>query len=218
VSLFPPGTGWLGILFKGALVTIEVVSVALVMASIIGGVVGLGLTSRRWWVRVPARVYVELFRSVPIILQMFFIYYAIPSMLGIDLPPYWAGVVALGLFGGSYMSEVVRTGVEAIGVTQWEAAYSLGMTPVAAFRYIVAPQALRIMAPPAVGVCIGTLKDSSVASVVGLLELTGSGLAVRDSNLGQGGFGILGALGVIYFAMCFFLSLVGGVIERRWAV
>jgi His/Glu/Gln/Arg/opine family amino acid ABC transporter permease subunit len=218
VSFFPPGTGWLGVLAAGTLLTVELVSIALVMASVVGAIVGVGLTSRRHWVRLPARIYVEVFRSVPLILQMFFIYYGVAGLLDINLPAYGAGVIALGLYGGSYMSEVVRTGVQAIGAGQWEAAYSLGMTPIAALRRVVAPQALRIMAPPAVGVCIGVLKDSSVASIIGLLELTGSGLAIYDSNLGRGGFGVLAALGVIYLVMCYLLSQLGGAMERRWAV
>ena len=218
MHLFPPGTGWVGVLVAGGLLTVELVSAALVLALVVGVVVGLALTSRRRWLRWPARLYVELFRSVPIILQMFFVFYALPEYLGISLPAYQSGVVALGLYAGSYMSEVVRTGLQAINVTQWEAAYSLGLTPIQTLRRVVGPQALRIMTPPAVGVCIGATKDSSVASVIGLLELTGAGLAVRDSDLGSGGFGILLILGVAYFVVCYLLSLLGGAVERRWRV
>jgi polar amino acid transport system permease protein len=149
---------------------------------------------------------------------MFFIFYAVPQLLGIDLQAYPAAVIALGLNCSSYMAEVVRTGVEAIGRPQWDAAYSLGMAPVAVLSRVIAPQAFRIMAPPAVGVCIGTLKDSSVASIIGFVELLGAGLAIRQSNLGDGTVGVLSIVCLLYFVMCYGLSLLGGAIERRWAV
>jgi His/Glu/Gln/Arg/opine family amino acid ABC transporter permease subunit len=216
--LFPPGTGWLRFLFEAALVTLQLSSAALVVGTVLGALVGLGLASGRRWAAWPARLYVETFRSVPILLQMFFIYYALPGLLGIDLPAYPAGVLALGLYCGSFMAEVVRTGVAAIGRPQWDAAYSIGMRPVAVMHRVIAPQAFRIMAPPAVGIAIGTLKDSSVASVIGLVELLGAGVAVRDSNLGEGGIGVLAIVSGLYFVMCYSLSLLGGAIERRWPV
>jgi len=113
------------------------------------------------------------------------------------------------------LAEVVKTGIESVARGQWEASSSLGMRYLGAVRYVILPQALRVALPPAVGVYIFTIKDSSLASVIGYLELTGSGLAIRESSFGRGTLGVLMVVAAIYFIIAFSVSSVGQSLERR---
>lgn len=207
--------GYLPVLLAGAVTTIELSSLALIFGTILGLLVGLARNSRRRWLRVFATGYVELFRSVPILIQLFFIYYALPLILRIDIPSYPAAITALSLYCSAYMAEVVRAGIESVHHGQWEASLSLGMTYTKAIRYVILPQAVRVALPPAISVYVFTIKDSSLASVIGYVELTGAGLAIRESAFGAGTFGVLLTVAGIYFFMAFSLSLFGQYVHRR---
>jgi polar amino acid transport system permease protein len=206
---------YLPVLLAGAITTLQLASAALVGGTILGFFVGLMRSSRLRWLRWPATAYVELFRSVPILLQLFFVYFALPLLLRIDVPNYAAAVTALSLYSSSYMAEVVRTGVESVAHGQWEASYSLGMRYPAVLRFIIVPQAIRVAVPPAIGVYVFTVKDSSLASIIGYLELTGAGLAIRETGFGQGTLGVLLAVAAMYFVLAYSLSLGGRYLERR---
>jgi His/Glu/Gln/Arg/opine family amino acid ABC transporter permease subunit len=200
------------VLLKAAVTTIWISWFALVLAAIVGGIVGLVRTSRWKIARASAICYVELFRSVPILVLMFFCYFGLPLVAKVSISPFAAATIALALEGSSLMSEVVRGGIESVGSGQWDAGQSTGMTHMQIAWHIVRPQALRVMLPPSVGVFIATLKDSSVASVIGYLELTKTGLLVRES-IGHS-FEILATVSLLYFVMNFGISLGGSALER----
>ncbi len=161
-----------------------------------------------------AIAYMEFFRSVPILIVMFFAYYGVPLVLGLDLSPFAAATLALALHASATMSEVVRAGIGSVGHGQWEAAQAAGFTWLQTMRHIIAPQALRVVLPPSIGVFITTLKESSLASIIGYIELTRTGLLVRDST--GGGFAPLLALGVLYFLINYAISQIGAALERRF--
>ena len=166
--------------------------------------------------RILALLYTEFFRSIPILIVMFFSYFGAPLVLGINFSPFAAATVALALHASASMSEVVRAGIQSVGRGQWEAAQSSGMGAVQVMRYIVGPQAIRVVLPPSVGVLITTLKESSLASVIGYIELTRTGLLIREST--DGGFMPLLALAFLYFLINYAISLGGGALERRFHV
>lgn len=206
---------YLPVLASGAVTTLQLSSLSLVLGTILGLVIGLARTSHRRTPRVLATGYVELFRSIPILLQLFFIYYALPILFRLDIPSYPAAIAALSIYCSAYMAEVVRTGIQSVAVGQWEAAASLGMDYLTMLRYVVIPQAVRVAIPPAISVYVFTIKDSSLASVIGYVELTGSGLAIRESAFGHSTFGVLMTVAGIYFLMAFSLSLLGHYAHRR---
>ena len=206
---------YLPVLIAGTITTLKLSGLSLVFGTILGLVVGLGRTSRGRIPHALATAYVELFRSVPILLQLFFIYYALPILFRIDIPSYPAAIAALSIYCSAYMAEVVRTGLQSVAAGQWEAASSLGMDHPAVLRYVIIPQAVRVAIPPAIGVYVFTIKDSSLASVIGFTELTGSGLAIRESAFGHGTFGVLMTVAGIYFVLAFSLSLLGQYAHRR---
>jgi polar amino acid transport system permease protein len=113
------------------------------------------------------------------------------------------------------MAEVVRSGIESIPKGQWEAASSLGLPYYLIMRLIVLPQALRVMIPPTIGVYVNTIKESSLASIIGFVELLGQGMAIREANALRGSADVLVAVAVGYFVICFSLSQVGRYLEHR---
>ncbi len=202
---------YLLLLLRGAGITVEISLLALVFSSAIGAVMGLLATSGRWLFRA-TRVYVELIRSIPLLVLIFFAYYAIPVVVNVNVSPYAAATAALSIYGGAYMSEVVRSGIEAVGRNQWEAARSLGMRYPGIMALIVLPQAIRVMIPAGIGVFIDLIKGSSVASIIGFVELMQTAINVRNTIFS---LSPIFAAGVLYFCICYVLSRLGSMLELR---
>ncbi|MDR3331358.1 MAG: ABC transporter substrate-binding protein/permease [Synergistaceae bacterium] len=162
---FLPDFGW------AAIVTMEVSIVAMLIAIVLG----LGLAIMRVfapkWVSAIATAFVEFMRGTPVLIQLFFIFYGLPN-IGIKLSPFWAGALGLGLNYAAYEAEIYRAGLFAIPSTQWEAALALGMTKWQAMREIMLPQAIRVVIPPITNDFISLLKDSSLVSIITMVDLT----------------------------------------------
>ena len=205
------------LLLKGLGITLELSLGALVFGSL-GGIVLGAMRGARWRpVRALAFLYVEAVRSIPFVILLFFIFYAMPLALDMDIPPYPAAISALSLHCSAYMGEVVRSGIEAVPKGQWEAAQSLGLGYYRIMRHVVLPQALRVMIPPTIGVYVSTIKESSLASIIGFVELLGQGMAIRESNAGRSTADVLLAVAIGYFIVCWSLSLLGRRLERSTA-
>jgi polar amino acid transport system permease protein len=207
---------YLLLLLRAAGTTLWISWVALLLGALVGALVGIARTSRRRSLRLAALLYTELFRSIPILILMFFCYFGLPLVTGLNLSPFAAATLALTLEASSLMAEVVRAGIESVGKGQWEAAYSSGMRYWPAMRHVIGPQAARVILPPSVGVYIATLKDSSLASIIGYLELTKTGLLVRDST--DSSFLVFLVVSILYFVINYAISLGGGLLERRFSL
>jgi polar amino acid transport system permease protein len=204
------------ILLKAAGLTIWLSWLALLIGGLGGLVLALTRISRFRPLRYFALLYTELFRSIPILIVLFFCYYGTPLLFGTDLSAFAAATLALGLHASSLMSEVIRAGIGSVGTGQWEAAQSAGMTYRQMMRHIIGPQAMQVILPPSVGIYIMVLKESSVASIIGYVELTATGLLIRESV--GGGFAILGVIALLYFVLCYTISLAGGALESRMKI
>lgn len=156
---------------RGMLVTLEVSITAMIIAM----TVGLALAVLRVFAPTPfaimSAIFVEFMRGTPLLIQLFFIFYALPSV-GVRLSPFWAGAIGLGLNYAAYEAEIYRAGMFAIPQTQWEAALALGMTRGEALREVMLPQAVRVVIPPITNDFISLLKDSSLVSMITLVDLT----------------------------------------------
>ncbi|MCS0494456.1 amino acid ABC transporter permease [Ancylobacter mangrovi] len=190
------------------------------LSLIIGAVGGLVLALMRtsgWRVlSVPALLYVEIFRSIPILIILFFFFYGAPLVLGINVSAFAAATAALSAHASALMTEVIRAGIESVGRGQWEAAQSSGMTYGQVMRHVVGPQSMQVILPPSVNIYIMILKESSIASIIGYVELTATGLLIREAH--GGGFAILGIIAILYFIVCYAISLAGGALERRMKI
>ena len=200
-------------LLQGLWMTIELTLVSLLIAAVLGLLFGLLSVSRTTFLRGISRVYIDIIRGTPLIVQVFFIYFGIPSALNMRLDAFIAGVIALSLNAGAYTAEIVRGGIQSIDKGQMESARSLGLPYTMAMRRVVLPQAIKTMIPAIVNQCIITLKDSSLVSVIGLAELTQTGRLIIANNFESLKMWII--IGVMYFIPIMILSKVSSHIERK---
>ena len=158
------------------------------------------------------RCYVELFRNTPLLVQLFFIYYGLPAV-GISIPAEVCGAIGLGLLGGSYMTESIRSGLEAVPAIQTESALSLGMTDAQLFREVILPQAFTVSIPGIVANVIFLLKETSVFSAISLMDLmfTAKDLIGLYYNTTES----LVLLVIFYVIMLLPVSFAGSLVERK---
>ena len=157
-------------LLKGALLTVFFSATSEIIGIIVGLVTSVIRVTRIKVLSQLAVVYVDLFRGTPLLMQIIFVYYALPY-LGINLPAIVAGIVALSVNSGAYVSEIFRAGIESIDKGQTEAARSLGMSYMQAMRYVVIPQTIKRVLPPLTNEFVALIKDSSLLSVIAIAEL-----------------------------------------------
>lgn len=201
-------------ILAGVPITLFLAITSIFFATILAGLGALGRLSRNPYLNGIASFYVSFFRGTPLLLQILFIYLALPQA-GIVLPAVPTAIVALSLNYGSYMTEVFRSGIEAVPHGQTEAAQSLGMTSRTTFRRIIAPQAFRIVTPAVGNDFISMIKDSSLASVVGVQEILW-----RAQTAGRPSFQSMQTLLVaafIYWVLTILFSVFQNRLERRMA-
>ncbi len=158
------------VLLRATGMTIQVMIGALIVALVLGLAIALMRLSRFKLLRYPALFYTDVMRGTPALVQIFIIYFGL-SDLGIEFDPVTAAIVGLGMNGAAYVGEIYRAGIEAIHRGQVEAALSLGMTPARAMRYIILPQALRLMLPPLCNYAILLVKDTAIISTIAAPEI-----------------------------------------------
>lgn len=203
---------FLEVLWAGTMMTIVVTAGGFVLSILIGIVVAALRTGGSRPLAAITQAYVELFRAVPVLTQLFIIYFGLGAV-GIRLDPVTAAIIGFGLNGGAYLTEVFRAGIEAVNRGQGEAASAIGMTRAMAFRVIVLPQAMRIVLPSIANFAIGLLKDTSLASAVAAPELTFRAHMLVDETFLSTQIYLLVA--VFYMAMSLPLSLVVRRLEKR---
>lgn len=168
---------------EGAWVTVQVTVLSGLLGAVLAVAAGIGMLSRRSWVRAASRTYTEIFRGFPALVLLFWVVFSLPLLAGIRFTPFTGAVIALGLNIGAYEAEVVRGALRSIVRGQWEAATALSMTPAQRMRRVIFPQAVPVMIPPWGTLTIQLLKASALVSLVNVTDLT---FAVRlmQVNLG----------------------------------
>lgn len=205
------------LLARGALWTVVLCVLAIALGSFTAMVVGI-IRSRksRFFVVSLAQLlvtgYVELVRGTPLLLQLIFVFFGL-SFVGVNFSPFQAALLCLVSYTTCYGSEIVRAGINSVAKEQSQAALSLGLTRFKTMRYIVIPQAFRVIIPPAVGLFIGLIKDTSLVAVIGFIELTRAGrIIVERTNMAIVVFPIVAG---IYFIICYPLSRLAQHLEWR---
>jgi polar amino acid transport system permease protein len=169
--------GWIAVykyrrlFLDGWLITVAISCVALLLSLCVGMILALARRSRFLPLRYVARIYVELIRGTPLLVQILLLYYGVFHQAGIE-NRYVAGVLILSGFSGAYISEIIRAGIESIGKSQLESARAIGLTNPQTFRYVVFPQMIRQALPPLAGQFASLIKDSSLLSIIALSEFT----------------------------------------------
>ncbi|AFA47062.1 amino acid ABC transporter permease [Acetobacterium woodii] len=200
-------------LLEGLALTVEITIISLFIAGILGLVFGLLSVSKSKIPRAIALVYVDIVRGTPLLVQAFFIYFGVPTVLGIQSDSFISGIITLSLNAGGYLAEIFRGGIESISKGQMEAARSLGLPYGMAMRSVILPQAVRTMTPALINQCIITLKDTSLLSVIGVAELTQTGRLIIANNYES--FKVWAIVAVMYFVIIMILSKISKRIERK---
>lgn len=200
-------------LLFGLLVTLQI-GVTSILAGLVGG---LALALLRLYgarpVRVATRIYIDIFRSIPLLVLLIVVYYALP-FVGIRLSPFVSAVTALSLVSAAYTAEIFRAGIEAIPHGQFEAAQALGLSPRHMMVDVILPQAIRIVIPPLTNNCINVMKDTALASVVAMPDLLKQ--ATQAQALSANPTPLIGAA-IIYFALLWPMVAAVGRLEQRFA-
>lgn len=229
-----------GLIMQGLLVTIRVSLWASVLALVIGIIMGLFRVSSSRFRRFLGWIYVELIRNMPILVWVFIVYYFLSDQLfqfldlesrimqGSEttlaatsllfgtperLPSFLAGVVALALYEGAYITEIVRAGIQSVDKGQWEAALAVGLSPFKRMRLVIFPQALPRILPPLAGQFISTIKDSAIISVISIQELTFQGMELMAAALIT--FEVWITVMLLYLVVCLACSLAVAMLEER---
>ena len=199
-------------LLVGALATLRITALSIA----VGLVIGLGAGLARVWpnsfLRSISSAYIELIRGTPLLVQIFLVYFGLPA-LGLNLDPFVAGVLAMGINSGAYVGEIVRGGIESIAQGQMEAALSLGMSWWQSMYYIVLPQALFRILPSLGNEFIALLKDSSLVSTIAIAELTRTGQIIITRTFKS--FEIWMGVALFYFVMTYAISRIVRYSEKR---
>lgn len=202
-----------GPIVDGLIVTIEISIYSLIIALILGLIIGLMRISSNPALRNLAILYIEVIRGTPLLVQIFIMYFFIGTVL--DLERFTAGVVALSVFTGAYVAEIIRSGIQSIPTGQMEAARSLGMSYPKAMIYIILPQAFKRTLPPMAGQFINLIKDSSLVSVISITDLTKAGREVVSGSFAP--FEVWFTVALLYLVLTSALSWAIQRLEKRLA-
>ncbi len=198
----------------GVLVTFQVTVLSILLSLVLGLITGLGRLSRNRFINLIASTYVEIIRGIPLLVQLFYIYYALGRLEFFQrLPPMAAAVVAMGVCYGAYMGEVFRAGIDSIDKGQTEAARSLGFNPTQTMIYVILPQAWRTILPPVGNEFIALLKDSSLVSVLAVADLMRRGREFASESFLY--FEAYTMVALVYLVITLFLSKGVSKMEQR---
>ena len=200
------------VVLKGIGATIALSLIGIVAGTIAGFLLGIGRASTHRWLSFIVGAYTDLFRGTPVLVQVFVVFFILPEA-GIELDSFTAGAIALSNIAACFVSEIVASGIKAVPRGQIEAAVAAGLTRTQQLRLIVLPQATRMVVPSLVGQFVLLVKDSSVVSAIGLLDLTRSGWVIVQNI--PNGLLVFSVIGIGYFLICYPLLNLSRRLEKH---
>jgi polar amino acid transport system permease protein len=195
----------------GILITFEVTVQSILLSLVIGLIVGLGRISGNRFINGAASLYVEVVRGIPLLVQLFYIYYALANF--VNIPDMLSAVIAMSVCYGAYMGEVIRAGIQAIPKGQMEAARSLGMSYSQAMVHVILPQAVKTILPPVGNEFVALLKDSSLVSILAVSDLLRRGREYSSETFMY--FETYTVVALVYLVITLFFSKLIGLMEER---
>ncbi len=199
--------------FTGGTLRLAIPAIALGFA--LGVFVGLARLARTRWISVPATLYVEFFRGVPLVMVIFWVWIIVPQLLRTPIPEYGVALASFVIFEAAYFGEIVRAGIQSVARGQVEAATAVGLTRAQTMRFVVLPQAIRNMVPAIVTQMIVLFKDTSLASIIGYVDLTKAAQIVNNREIKP--FELYLFIAVVYWICTYSMSRVARRFERRLA-
>jgi polar amino acid transport system permease protein len=204
-----------GLLLTGLRVTIAYTIATILLGLLVGLVTGLLRLSRNPVITAPLVAYVEIFRCTPLLVQIIWFYYALPVVLGIDIPAHVAATLVLSIYTGAFYAEIIRGGVNSIERGQWDAARAIGMRRRQVMRHVILPQAVKRMIPPFMNQSIIQLKNTSLVSTIAVADLLYEGTIITAATYRP--LEVYTMVAVIYFLVLFPLTLAAQHVEHRLA-
>jgi polar amino acid transport system permease protein len=201
-----------GPLVRGLMVTLEISALGLILTAAIGLTAALLRLSHSIVGRALARCYLEIIRNTPLLVQLYLFYFVIAPILGVER--FWTGVLCLSVFEGSFATEIIRAGIQAVPAGQWEAAASLGLSRYVTMRRVILPQALRLIFPPMTGLAVSLIKHSAIVSVIAIFDLTNEARNVIADTFMT--FEIWLTTAAIYLVITISLSIFVGYLEKSF--
>lgn len=205
----------LPLLIKGAGMTVTLTACAITFGTMVGLIIAFMKIIKNPVLNFLGSIYTWIFRGIPLLVQLFIIYYALPAVVGITLDPFPAAVISISLCGGAYIAEIIRAGIQSVDKGQMEASLSLGMTYFQAMRRIIIPQTYRRLIPPMGNEFITLLKDTALVSSISMVELTRVAQIYSASHFKP--FEMFITAGVIYLVLTTFFTVVFGKLESKLA-
>ncbi len=199
-------------LLEAARWTLLLSALAFIGGGIAGFIVALMRTSHLAPLRLLSAVYIQIIQGTPVLIILFLSFYGL-AIFGYKLPPMVAATIAMTIYSSAYLGEIWRGCIEAVPVPQWEASTALAMTRWQQLRYVILPQAVKIATPPTVGFMVQIVKNTSLASVIGFVDLSRAGQIINNSTFQP--FTVFGCVALIYFCLCFPLSALSKHFERK---
>src|SRR5271155_312977 len=204
---------WL--ILAGLGVTIAYTVGTILLGLVIGLVTGLLRLSRNPMITAPLVAYIEIFRCTPLLVQIIWFYYALPVIIGVNIPATVAATLVLSLYTGAFYAEIVRGGVNSIERGQWDAARAIGMRRAQVMRHVILPQAVKRMIPPFMNQSIIQLKNTSLVSTIAVADLLYQGTIITAATYRP--LEVYTMIAIIYFLVLFPLTLAAQQVERRLA-
>ncbi len=197
----------------GLWTTVKLTVLCVVLGTSLGFLIGLARASKNALIRVPASVFVEFFRGTPVLIQLFWIFFCLPLLLGVELSNLASATIALTLYMGAITSETFRAALRAVGAEQMDACVALGLPKTAQVLHVVLPQAVLRVVPTLLSNCISLFKESALVSAVGMADLMFVGQNISNNTARP--IEVLTAVACIYFVIAFPLTRLVTRIERR---
>lgn len=200
-------------LLLGLWMTLKLTVVCILLGCILGFVIALARTSKSTALRAVSSIYVEFFRGTPVLVQLFWIFFCLPLVLGVELSNLTSGIIALSLYMGAISSETFRASLKSVGREQLDACVALGLTPWDRTTSVVLPQAVLRAAPTLLSNCVSLFKESALVSAVGMADLMFVGQNISNNTARP--VEVLTVVALIYFVIAFPLTRAVTVIEQR---
>ena len=201
-------------LARGAAQTLSISFLSIAISTLGGVLYGVLCNLHVQWLKVVLRVYLELFRAIPVLVWLYLLFFGLPIFFGLSLPSFWCAVLVLSLWGASEVGEVVRGALHSLPRGQREAGLSIGLSGPQLFGYVLLPQALKRMTPPTINVYTRIIKTSSLAVLIGVVGVIKVGQQIIERTYES--VLIYGALFLLFVFICYPLSAASRVLERRW--
>ncbi|MBU3183027.1 amino acid ABC transporter permease [Clostridium psychrophilum] len=206
-------------LFQGLFVTVEIALISIIIAFILGILIGLSRTTKSKPILIINRIYLELFRIIPTLVWLFIFYFGVTTALSIDISGISISIIVFSLWGAAEMGDIVRGALQSLPKHQIESAKALGLNYFQLYRYVLIPQALRRMLPGTINLATRMVKTTSLVVLIGVIDVVKVGQQIIESSrftFPTASFWVYGSIFILYFIVCYPLSQISKKLETKW--